>query len=43
MIVHHTDGEREFRYDREQVPGNGWAVAAMKADWNTMFRPNGGG
>jgi hypothetical protein len=53
MVVHHTDAEREFRYDREHVPsgrldrvldeapGNGWVIADMKDDWNTMFRPNG--
>lgn len=49
VIVHHTDGEREFRYDREHVPsgrldralgeapGHGWVVADMRADWKTVF------
>ncbi len=54
VIVHHTDGEREFRYDREHVPsgrldwvldeapGRRWVVADMKADWNTVFPPAAG-
>lgn len=49
LLVHHTDGEREFAYDRQHVPSgqldkaldeapmHGWVLADMKADWNTVF------
>jgi len=49
LIVHHTDGEREFAYDRQRVlsgqldkgldeaPVYGWVLADMKRDWKTMF------
>ncbi len=49
MIVHHTDGEREFVYDREHVLSGqldkgldeasqyGWVLADMKKDWNVVF------
>jgi len=49
LLVHHTDGEREFAYDREHVlsgqldkaldeAGNyGWILADMKRDWTTVF------
>jgi hypothetical protein len=49
LLVHHTDGEREFAYDRQHVPSGqlnkaldeaaeqGWVLADMKADWNTVF------
>lgn len=49
LIVHHTDGLREFAYDREHVPSGqldkaldeapayGWVVADMKKDWNVVF------
>lgn len=48
MIVHHTDAEREYAYDRnadfgslEKVltvaPANGWTVIDMKNDWKTIF------
>ncbi|MET0988548.1 MAG: HAD family hydrolase [Steroidobacteraceae bacterium] len=51
LIVHHTDAEREFKYDREHVPSgqlvkgldeaytNGWVLADMRNDWKTVF-PN---
>lgn len=51
LIVHHTDGAREFAYDREHVPsgrldkaldeapGRGWVLADMKRDWKTIFPP----
>jgi hypothetical protein len=51
VIVHHTDGGREFRYDREHVPSGRldralddapryhWVVADMRADWKTVFPP----
>lgn len=49
MFVHHTDAEREFRYDRDHVPSgtlvrglddaerNGWVLTDMKDDWKTVF------
>lgn len=49
LIVHHTDAEREFAYDREHVPSGqldkaldeapayGWFLADMKNDWKTVF------
>jgi phosphoglycolate phosphatase-like HAD superfamily hydrolase len=47
LIVHHTDAEREFSYDRESHIGNldkglveaaakGWTVVSMKDDWKTI-------
>jgi hypothetical protein len=49
-IVHHTDAEREYAYDRQSRTGKldkaldeavarGWTVVDMKRDWNTVF-PN---
>jgi phosphoglycolate phosphatase-like HAD superfamily hydrolase len=48
MIVHHTDGEREYAYDRaspigrldkalDEAPAAGWLVTDMKQDWKTVF------
>ena len=49
VIVHHTDAEREFAYDRQHVLSgqldkaldeaetNGWILADMKNDWNAVF------
>ncbi|RYD64295.1 MAG: haloacid dehalogenase-like hydrolase, partial [Verrucomicrobiaceae bacterium] len=48
LIVHHTDAEREFAYDREshigklaqgldEAPKRGWTVVNMKDDWKTIF------
>jgi hypothetical protein len=51
LIVHHTDGEREYAYDDEtkstgklvealkEAPRRGWLVVDMKRDWKTIFRP----
>jgi membrane-bound inhibitor of C-type lysozyme/phosphoglycolate phosphatase-like HAD superfamily hydrolase len=47
-IVHHTDAEREFAYDRKSSIGRldkaldeanakGWVVVDMKEDWNRIF------
>jgi phosphoglycolate phosphatase-like HAD superfamily hydrolase len=47
-IVHHTDGVREYAYDRESKTGKldkawdeagkrGWTVVDMKQDWKTVF------
>jgi phosphoglycolate phosphatase-like HAD superfamily hydrolase len=51
-LVHHTDAEREWAYDRtssigkldkalDAAPAAGWTVVDMKADWKTIF-PFGG-
>ncbi|TWF47822.1 phosphoserine phosphatase [Neorhizobium alkalisoli] len=48
MIVHHTDAEREYAYDRESAFGKldralneaerrNWLVVDMKADWKTIY------
>lgn len=48
MVVHHTDAEREWAYDRDSHIGRlergldeaderGWAVVDMSADWKTVF------
>ena len=47
-LVHHTDAEREFAYDRKSKVGKldkawddaiaqGWTVVDMKKDWNRVF------
>ena len=48
LIVHHTDAEREFAYDRQSHIGKldkgldaakekGWTVVSMKDDWKKIF------
>jgi hypothetical protein len=48
-IVHHTDAEREYAYDRQANFGrldvalvaaaaNKWTVIDMKKDWKVIFR-----
>ena len=48
LIVHHTDAEREWAYDRDthigrlndaldEAPTRGWVVADMKKDWKRVF------
>jgi len=48
LIVHHTDAEREFAYDRKSSVGRldkaldeanakGWTVVSMKTDWKKIF------
>jgi phosphoglycolate phosphatase-like HAD superfamily hydrolase len=48
LYVHHTDGEREWAYDRASPVGRldkgldeartkGWTVADMRSDWNRIF------
>lgn len=48
LLVHHTDAEREFAYDRtshfgrldrglDDAPKRGWVVASIKDDWKTVF------
>jgi haloacid dehalogenase-like hydrolase len=48
LIVHHTDADREYAYDRDSSVGRldkaldaaadkGWVVVDMKNDWNQVF------
>ena len=48
VLVHHTDAEREWAYDRESHVGRldkaleeasnaGWTVVDMKKDWNVIY------
>ena len=50
LIVHHTDANREWAYDRNSAFGrldlalevagkNGWTVVDMKKDWKSIFPP----
>jgi phosphoglycolate phosphatase-like HAD superfamily hydrolase len=47
-LVHHTDGEREFAYDRtssigrldaalDEASAKGWTIVSMKDDWKRIF------
>lgn len=47
-LIHHTDAEREWAYDRKSEIGTldkaldeaiakGWTVVGMKRDWKTVF------
>ncbi len=49
MLVHHTDADREYAYDRnshigkldrglDEVQERGWVLMDMKKDWNTVFK-----
>jgi hypothetical protein len=49
-LVHHTDAEREWAYDRkssigrldkalDEAQAKGWTVVDMKDDWKTIFPP----
>jgi phosphoglycolate phosphatase-like HAD superfamily hydrolase len=49
-LVHHTDAEREWAYDRnshvgkldkalDEANARGWTVVDMKQDWKTIFPP----
>jgi hypothetical protein len=48
LIVHHTDAEREYAYDRkspfgrldkalDEAPKRGWTVTSMKTDWKVIY------
>ncbi len=48
LIVHHTDAEREWAYDRtssigrldkalDEAPARGWTVVDMKNDWKIIY------
>jgi hypothetical protein len=50
LIVHHTDAEREWAYDRKSHVGQldkawdeavakGWTLVDMKADWKVIYPP----
>ena len=50
LIVHHTDADREYAYDRDspvgplaraldEAPARGWTVVDMKRDWGLVFPP----
>jgi phosphoglycolate phosphatase-like HAD superfamily hydrolase len=50
LIVHHTDPDREYAYDRmspigrldkalDDANAKGWLVVSMKDDWKTIFPP----
>ena len=48
MIVHHTDADREWAYDRDshigqlargldEGPDRGWLIVDMQADWARVY------
>jgi len=48
FIIHHTDAEREWAYDRnssigrldkglDEAPANGWTIVDMRRDWNVIY------
>ncbi len=51
LVVHHTDGDREYAYDRDPILGSGtdqilaaaadhrWTVIDMADDWATIHPP----
>jgi hypothetical protein len=51
LVVRHTDGEREYAYDRDPILGSGtdqvraaatehkWTVIDMAADWLAVHPP----
>ena len=52
-LVHHTDAEREYAYDRtshfgrldkalDEARARGWTVVSMKDEWKTIFPVSGG-
>jgi haloacid dehalogenase-like hydrolase len=52
-LVHHTDAEREYAYDRtfefgrldkalDEANARGWIVVNMKNDWKNIFPPSSG-
>jgi phosphoserine phosphatase len=53
LLVHHTDADREWAYDREshigklsrgldEAEARGWTVVDMKRDWKVVFPPADG-
>ena len=50
LYVHHTDGEREWAYDRnssigrldkglDEAAAKGWTIVDMKRDWKVIYPP----
>jgi hypothetical protein len=51
LVVRHTDGEREYAYDRDPILGSGtgqilgaaaehnWTMIDMAADWSVVHPP----
>jgi hypothetical protein len=50
VLIHHTDAEREYAYDRNSSIGRldqaldmagpqGWTVVDMKNDWKSVYKP----
>jgi phosphoserine phosphatase len=51
VLIHHTDGEREYQYDAAPTSSgklvsallaagsNRWTIVSMKDDWGTIFAP----
>ena len=48
MIIHHTDSQREWKYDRDSHVGRldkaleearqgDWSVVDMRHDWNVIY------
>jgi hypothetical protein len=48
VIIHHTDSEREWAYDRDshvgqlargldEGPKRGWVIVDMKSDWRAIY------
>jgi hypothetical protein len=53
VIIHHTDAEREWAYDRnshvgqlaralDEAPRRGWLVVDMRRDWGVIYPPRSG-
>jgi hypothetical protein len=51
LLVHHTDAQREWAYDRkssigrldkalDEAAGRGWTVVDMKRDWKSIYPPS---
>jgi hypothetical protein len=52
LVVHHTDGEREYAYETDPILGSGtgqvltaasdhhWTVIDMATDWSVVFPPD---
>ena len=45
LLVHHTDAEREYAYDKgatkalDEAQAKGWTVVDMKHDWKVIYPP----
>jgi hypothetical protein len=54
VIIHHTDADREYAYDRkseigrldkalDEATAKGWTIVDVKRDWNKIFPPSPSG